>query len=61
MPDLKDGAFGELTSDAGNPIFVGIDYGAGEVVTECEIEFLPDGTMKMLDIRETPMPKVESI
>lgn len=56
MPGLKDGAIGEPVSDAGNPICVGIDYGAGEVMTECEMEFLPDGTMKMLDIRETPMP-----
>lgn len=53
MPQRNDGAVYELPSDT-NPIFVGVDYGNGDVHTECEIEVLPNGVMKVLDIRETP-------
>lgn len=42
----------QLYSD-GNPIFVGVDYGVEEYSTECEAELLPDGTIRILDIRIT--------
>jgi len=37
-----------------NPIFFGIDFGEGDTATECKCEQLPDGTIKVLDIRELP-------
>lgn len=36
------------------PRFVGVDYGRDGGTTECEVEYLDDGTIKVLDIRHTP-------
>ncbi len=49
------GAVAELASDE-NPRYVGVDYGSDDLTTECEVEFLPGGTMNVLDIRQTPPP-----
>jgi hypothetical protein len=35
--------------------FVSVDHGSGEIHTEAEIELLPDGTMYLHDIRQTPL------
>lgn len=56
MSRRNDGMVYKLTSD-GNPIFVGVDYGRDDITTECEVEMLPDGTVRVLDIRE--VPKIE--
>lgn len=53
MGDKRDGAVAQLVPD-GNPVFVGVDYGHDEMITECEVEVLPDGVVKVLDIRHTP-------
>ena len=52
----RDGAIAQLASD-GPPRWVGIDYGSDGMTTECEVEFLPNGVMRVLDIRQTPEPK----
>lgn len=46
----------QLESDT-FPRFVGVDMGrkGGDVTTECEIERLPDGTIRVLDVRQYPV------
>ena len=47
------------TSESEHPRWIGIDYGTDNVTTECEVEFLSDGTIHVLDIRETPSHKAK--
>lgn len=49
----NDGALMRLASD-GAPRWVGIDYGSGDETTECEVELLPDGSIRIMDVRRTP-------
>lgn len=39
--------------------YIGVDLARdGGFVTECEFRRLPDGTLELLDIRETPLPPI---
>lgn len=50
-----DNAIGQIGPDW----FVGIDIAHGrDRMTECEFRRLPDGTLEVLDIRETPLSPV---
>jgi ubiquinone/menaquinone biosynthesis C-methylase UbiE len=50
MANRQDGAFAYLGPDR----VIGIDYGSGDVTTEAEFKKNPDGSVTLIDIRETP-------
>jgi hypothetical protein len=56
MPSKPDGAIAKLGSDR----LIGIDYGSGDVTTEAEFQMNEDGSMTLLDIRETPASTIHS-
>jgi hypothetical protein len=49
----EDSAAVKLSPD-GNPVYVAVDIGSNDCATECEYEVLPDSSIKVLDIRQSP-------
>ena len=56
MRSKPDGAIAKLGEDR----VIGIDYGSGDVTTEAEFQLNADGSMTLLDIRETPASTLSS-
>tara|TARA_R110000851_G_scaffold308778_1_gene467888 strand:+ start:22604 stop:22774 length:171 start_codon:yes stop_codon:yes gene_type:complete len=48
---------GRVTASLGGGRFIGIDFGEGDFMTECEVQVNGDGSVTVMDIRETPTPK----
>lgn len=38
--------------EADPPKWVGLDFGSGDISTECKVEFQPDGSIKILEVRK---------